>query len=455
MNKAKYVKISLLLTALSLSIIIPMFAVFVTAKKQVYTRNIPVYINDSLPPGSGFTWADWSAQPWLKGSGTEGDPYMIKDLTIEVDGAIFALMIENSNAHFKIMRCKFTNGGIEGEKTAGLVLGNTQNGIIFKNEFVGNDGGGIAVIGCLNITIQKNLCNENGVGIYVEWGMYTTIKQNDCKNNANSGIVIASAHKNVIEKNDCAENANNGIALINVGELEHSPKDNIIYKNAIEGNTIGVYSDDADINDLLRNTIVGNFYGIMFGSGSEGNTVYHNNIVDNVVQVVDSQPLMNNWHHPYMEEGNFWADAPFGYDMYPIAEENGWEVLTPIEEEISDPSLPNRLGADRFVNPNETSYIRYGVIQLFSERVNGEFYPPYTVKINGEEVQDSVWIFQEDTWYDEPGLMQLYYIKIPPYYLTDVMGMVPDGYYEYHVEIICYHSGELIVFEFDTGFTIL
>jgi parallel beta-helix repeat protein len=447
----KTTKFSLLLVVLSISIILPMFAVYVTAKKVGYTRSEYVYINDDIPY---FSWEAWSAQPWLKGSGIEEDPYVIKDLTIEVDGSIFAMLIENSNAYFKIMRCRFTNGGIEGERTAGLILANTQNGFVIKNQFIGNNGPGIALLGTINNTIQKNLFVENSIGIYVEWGMYTTIKQNEFKNNLGSGIVIASAHKNIIEKNDCIGNAE-GIALINVGLPEHSPKDNIIYKNTIEGNTIGVYSSDADKNDLLRNTIAENTYGIMFGLGSEENTVYHNNVIDNTVQAVDFQPSMNNWYHPYMEEGNFWAGAPFGYDLYPFAEENEWEVLTPIEEEISDPLLPNRLGGDRFVNPNETSYIRYGVIQLFSERMNGEACPPYTVRINGEEVLDSVWIFQEDTAYDEPGFMQLYYIKIPPYYLTEVMGMIPGGYYEYHVEISWYNSGELMVYEFTTGFTII
>ncbi|MBY8989042.1 MAG: right-handed parallel beta-helix repeat-containing protein [Candidatus Lokiarchaeota archaeon] len=449
----KAMKMSLLIVALSLSIIIPVFAVSVSAKKKVYTSG-PVYINDADPLSS---WEFWSEQPWLKGSGTEEDPYMIKDLVIDVTGSQFAIMIQDSNAHFKIMKCKFSNGGIEGERTAGLVLINTQNGIIFKNTFINNDGAGIAVIGCLNIRIQKNLCSENGIGIYIEWGMYTAIKQNDCINNLDSGIVIASAHKNIIEKNDCYENAGAGIALLNIGgDPEYSPKDNIIYANNIENNNAGIYSDDADINDILRNTIAGNFYGILFGSGSEGNTVYHNNILDNVVQVVDFQPWANNWHHPYMEEGNFWADVPFGYDLYPIAEENGWEYRTPIEEEIfSGPS--NRLGGDRVVLANETSYLYYGVIQLFSERVNGEAFPPYSVTAWFYEVEvvleDSVWEFREETDYDEPGLIQLLYMKIPPYYLLEA-GLT-YGYHEYYVEISWYNSGELIVFGFTTGFTLI
>ncbi len=461
----KVLKMSLLLVALSLSIIIPIFAVSVSAKKEGYTSG-PVYINDALPWAS---WEYWSAQPWLEGSGTEEAPYVIKDLVIDVSGSQFAMMIQDSNAHFKIMKSTFSNGGIEGERTAGLVLVNTQNGVIFKNTFVNNVGAGIAVIGCLNVKVQKNLCSENGVGIYIEWGMYTSIKQNDCNNNFDSGIVIASAHKNIIEKNDCYGNAGAGISLINVGEPEHSPKDNIIYANTIENNNAGVYSDDADINDILRNTIAGNFYGILFGSGSEGNTVYHNNIIDNIVQKVDFQPWMNNWHHPYMNEGNFWSDytgmdededgigdIPHGQDVYPIMEKNSWEYRTPIEEEIfSGPS--NRLGADRIVRANETSYIFYGVMQLFSERVNGEAYPPYSVTawFYGVEVvlEDSVWEFREETNYDEPGLVQLLYMKIPPYYLLEA-GLT-YGYHEYYVEISWYNSGELIVFGFTTGFTLI
>ncbi len=284
--------------------------------------------------------------------------------------------------------------------------------------------------------------------------MFTTVKQNDCKNNLDSGIVISSAHKNIIEKNDCVENANAGIALINEDIPSSSPKDNIIYANNLENNLIGIFLNDADMNDFLRNTIAENEYGFLFNPGSEGNTVYHNNIIDNTVQAIDYQPPMNNWHHPYMEEGHFWSDAPFVYDEYPFVEKNGWEFMTPIEEEILDPLLPNRLGADRIVTASETSYIRYGVIQLFSERVEGEAYPPYTVRINGEGVLDSVWLFKEETDYGEPGLMQLYYIKIPPYYLTEVMGLTL-GYHEYQVEISCYNCGELTVFSFTTGFTLI
>ncbi len=454
MNRAKFVKISLLLTALSLSIIIPMFAVSVTAKKQVYTSG-PVLINDAVP---GCSWMDWSAEPWLKGSGTEEDPYVIKDLVIDVSGSIFAMMIQDSDAYFKIMKCTFSNGGIEGE-SAGLVLANTKNGVIFKNRFIDNKGAGIAVIGCLHIRIQKNYCSENQVGIYIRWGMYTTIKQNDCKNNFVSGIVIASAHKNIIEKNYCVGNARAGIALINIGEPEHSPKDNIIYKNTLENNLLGINSTDADMNDVLRNTIADNFYGISFGLGSEGNTVYHNNFIDNSVQAFDYQPIMNNWSHPYMEEGNFWSDTSYEYDEYPFVEKNGWEYFTIIEEEIINAKLDpeaNKLGFGREFRSDEKGYLIPGVMQLFSERMEGLAFPPYTIQVVfGEEViilSDTVWYFDEEgQMFGEPGLVQIFYLVIPAYYFT-VFKELPLGYYEFQFEFTWYDNGEKIYFNYPTSF---
>lgn len=573
----KVAKISLLVIALTLSILLPILAV--TAKKPEW-EIAPVYIDETVP---GMTWADWADEPWLKGLGTEEDPYMIENVIIDAGGNFFCMIILNSEAYFKIMDCTFSNTGPynspEGGRNAALILVNTQNGVIFKNEmfdcgFPGTElGGGIALVGSVNNKVQKNYCHDNELsGIYVQysndniirqnlcigniWGIFISewsnsneitknecydnelhgilvwseangnliteneckgslvggitvtgshgniltdnhccknqfgiilsdwstsneVLNNDCSNNnengihlwfnANNnvitenvcnenlvtGIVVGTSSRNIIMDNNCSNNVGSGIAVVDWYWMDAS--DNIIYHNNLNNNFYGVFLNNAYNNDIFRNTIKENYYGINLEGGSEDNLMYHNNIVDNIVQAADFQPQWaNNWYHPYMLEGNFWVDAPFGYDLYPMVEANEWEELTPIEEEISDPLLPNRLGADRLVNPNETSYIRYGVIQLFTERINGEAFPPYGVKINGEEVLDSVWIFDDEgERFGEPGLMQLFYIKIPPYYLTEELGMVPGGYYEYHVEITNYYYGELVVFEFDTGFTLM
>lgn len=76
------------------------------------------------------------------------------------------------------------------------------------------------------------------------------------------------------------------------------------------------------------------------------------------------------------------------------------------------------------------------------------------IKIIGIEVMDSVWSFEEETDFGEPGLKQLYYMKFPPYFLTEELGL-DFGYHEYLVEISLYNSGEPQVVSFMTGFTLI
>jgi parallel beta-helix repeat protein len=458
--KNKNIKISLVLVLLSISIIFPVIAVSV--KKQPWTSG-PVYINDAV---SGFSWMDWSLQPWLKGSGTEEDPYIIRDLVIEVSGSFFGMMIENSDVHFKIMHCTIRNSGIEGERTAGLLLVGTTNGVVFKNTFTGNMAG-IALIGTQYNLVQKNLCSENEVGIYLQWSMFDTIKQNDCKNNLGSGIMLSTAHKTIIEKNECMGNGLAGILLINEQaddpEGEHDPKDNILYKNKVMENEMGIYLSNADLNDLFQNTILDNNYGILLDSGCEDNLVYHNNFIDNGVQAADYQPGKNNWYHIYMLEGNFWSnyigtddnedgvgDTPFGYDEYPLMEKNSWEYLTAIEEEILDVHRlgfdANRLGGGRTVNSSETSYLIVALGQAFSEMIEASWDPPYTVHVNfygvyDVEFQGTFWYFDEEEFYTEPVLWQFFYVIIPPHQLLE-LGLLPNIWHNYQWQITFYEGGE-------------
>ena len=472
----KTIKMSLVLTMLLLSLFFSIAVVtFVQAKKPAYTSG-PVYINDGI---QDCTWKVWSAQPWLKGSGTEEDPYLIKDLTIDVSGEDFALMIENSNVHFKIMKCTFRNGAIENERTAAVILAGTQNGVIFKNTFFGSNGG-LALIGTQNILVHKNIFTENQAGIFLQWAMFNTLKQNELKNNFGPGIMLSTAHKTIIEKNKISGNGLAGILLINEQdndpEGEHDPKDNIIYKNTIENNPYGVLFTRADINDVIYNTFSGNDYGMVLDIDCQGNSIYHNNFLDNGMQAFDAQPGMNNFYHPYMLEGNFWqgysgvdedkdgiGDMPYGYDAFPFMKKNGWEFYSPEEEEILNAFFNNinRLGGDRVVDGSETSYVIFGVIQVFSERINGEAYPPYSLHINGMNVLDSIWYYdsvwyfdEEGVLYGQPGLMQLFYLKLPPNYLYDEIGLSP-GYHVFLVEFTCYNSGVQQYFSVYTGFTLI
>ncbi|MHA1255160.1 MAG: right-handed parallel beta-helix repeat-containing protein, partial [Promethearchaeota archaeon] len=214
--RRKVVKISLLMITLMISIAFPILAV--TAKKQEWVSG-PVYIDETMP---GMTWADWAGEPWLKGSGTFEDPYMIKNVVIDAQGySFFCMMIMNSEAYFKIMDCTFSNTGPgpDAGRNAALILVNTQNGVIFKNEIfdcgiVAGQGSGIALIASSNNKVQKNFCHDNGgPGIYLQYSNDNVIRQNLCERNQWGIMISEGSNNNEVTKNECNDNNGYGIML--------------------------------------------------------------------------------------------------------------------------------------------------------------------------------------------------------------------------------------------------
>ena len=94
-------------------------------------------------------------------------------------------------------------------------------------------------------------------------------------------------------------------------------------------NGIGIALFSSNNNTITNNYIETNYcdnlgasaYGIDLRD-SINNTIYHNNIVNNLlpgpyyppmylfVQALDTNPSENYWHHPGLLEGNYWSDYP-------------------------------------------------------------------------------------------------------------------------------------------------
>jgi parallel beta-helix repeat protein len=140
---------------------------------------------------------------------------------------------------------------------------------------------------------------------------------------------------------------------------------NSISGNVIAANGIGLGAYwGGHSNSIFENNIVDNLYGIYLYKTDFNNLVYHNNFIDNTrYQGYDTDPALNDWHHPDLLEGNYWSDYPGvddgsgtgkhaiagdgigdtdipwprpDLDYYPFILESGW--LTPpllIQEEIA------------------------------------------------------------------------------------------------------------------------
>jgi parallel beta-helix repeat protein len=403
------------------SITLPIIAV--TAKEREYNLD-PTYIDDLV---TGYRWIDYIGEPWLKGSGTEEDPYMIKNVVINGSGFTFCMAIWNSKAFFKIMNCIFYNTKPPSplDRNAGLSLSNTSNGIIFKNKFFDNGwmgtemGSGIALVEYSeNNKIQKNLCVDNAaVGIYVEnsdnnviidnycsgsiWGIMlwnigfgssdvNEITRNDCIGNSVTGIVVAGgAFGNIVSKNlckgslygisvgnwawdneviqnDCTGNSVCGILLNDNGMyneikgntctenqngilLLNFARYNIVEDNLCKNNEWGISIGSAHYNVITGNDIIENwitgiqlwdyFYMGQYMGYSLWNMIFHNNIIDNVMQAGDIAGW-NIWYENYWSDytgtdidgdgiGDTdlpWPYPGYGFDPAPFMEKNGWET---------------------------------------------------------------------------------------------------------------------------------
>ena len=362
----------------------------------------------------------------------------------------------------------------------GIVLIWSSNNEVTDNDCIENGEGIVLVYESTDNRITDNTCTNNyerGI-LLVSDANYNIVNQNNCSENLLSGIALMSSSGNVISENDCNNNGASGIYIDD--SFETNARDNILYGNKITGNLNGIHFSEADNNDVFRNIIKENGVGMLVEGQSELNLIFQNNFINNIVQASNEHAGLNNWHNIYMLEGNYWSDYtgtdsdgdgigenPWPeevFDVHPFMEENGWEVLTPIEEEILNARTypgTNRLGGGLEYRADEQGYLIVGLGQLFSERTHDTWIPPYTCQlwfyqvVDGEVVeieflfQGNLWTFEWSIFYQEFVWANLYYLIIPPN-----MIIAPPGEYPFKWGVSFYSGGIQQFMNFTTSFVI-
>ena len=359
----------------------------------------------------------------------------------------------------------------------GIVIRWSNNNEVTNNDCIENGEGIVIQQEANDNRITDNTCTnnyENGILLVLD-ANYNIIDQNDCSENLLSGIALMSSSGTIISKNDCNNNGESGISINDFFDI--NARDNILYGNKIAGNLNGIHFSEADLNDVFRNTIKENDIGMLVEGQSELNLIYQNNFIDNGLQASNEHAGLNNWHNIYMLEGNYWFDytgtdsdgdgigdmqwPEEGFDGYPFMEENGWESLTPIEEEIlnarDDPET-NLLGRGLDYRSNEAGYLIVGLGQLFSERIYDTWIPPYTCRLwfFGTEYsfEGNIWSFEEESNYGEPVWLNLFYLRIPPNIFTD-LGLPLGVELNYQWSVSFYSGGEKQYMNITSYFTLI
>ncbi len=262
-----------------------------------YITHGPIVIDSD----NNFT-ATALAKGW-PGLGSPGDPFIIRNYSIDLGGAIgHCINISNTRVSFIIRNCSLTGANVSTflVDSAGVFLKNVTNGEIVNN-ICTNDWYAIYLTNSTGNTIANNTCSYNlDRGICLEQASnFNIIKNNTCNSNTEYGISLYQSDYNEMINNTCSDNINDGIyvyysdytLLINNTCYSNTQHGINLYfacyyseiiNNTCSDNTYGIYVYASRYNLFTNNTCKTNDYGIVFDFHSEYNEVINNTCSDNI-----------------------------------------------------------------------------------------------------------------------------------------------------------------------------
>lgn len=198
-----------------------------------------------------------------------------------------------------------------------------HTGVTVRNGRIGDFSTGIYLVDTVRSRIENVYSQHNRYGFYIHASTGITITGSTVFANI-YGLHLQESSNNVVQGNRL------------VRQTYNSP------------GGYGIYLYRSDNNRIFENDIDTNInWGIWF-SEAKGNTIFHNNVIDNHPQVSDNNPDANQWFDPTSREGNWWSDytgkdgdgdkigdtpypilGPGGVvDAYPFVARDGWKTKT-------------------------------------------------------------------------------------------------------------------------------
>jgi parallel beta-helix repeat protein len=171
----------------------------------------------------------------------------------------------------------------------GIFLGYSSNNNVTDNIFVGC---GLSVMDSYGNLVKNNLVNDKPL-VYLE--------------NV-SGYVVKNAGQVVLVNCEGIMVENLDLSMTSIGVQLWGTTNTTIFGNTITNNSNlpGIHLCYSSNNSISGNTITNNYCGICLDSSSD-NKIFHNNFIDNRVQV-SSYESANIWDDGYPSGGNFWSD---------------------------------------------------------------------------------------------------------------------------------------------------
>ncbi|MGA1866403.1 MAG: NosD domain-containing protein [Thermoplasmatota archaeon] len=246
-------------------------------------QNFDVYSPSGFPPisieGDSSLLENATLNGW-PGSGTQGDPIIIRGLDIDSNGTRYAFSIANTTLHVLFEDCTFSNTSLVSDNTIsglrssnnsmisveGCVFTATRNGIyaldtslnVTGANFTSNAFSGIWAYEALCVVISCNF-SDNQYGVYLQYCGGSVIKGSNFTGNR-EGIYIVSSPETLIDENLLDTHFGNGIFVAQSDET--MLMNNTYLDNGILGNGNGLYLRDSNLLLVNNETMDGNRVGI-------------------------------------------------------------------------------------------------------------------------------------------------------------------------------------------------
>jgi parallel beta-helix repeat protein len=245
----------------------------------------------------------------------------------------------------------------------GILLDGVNNSVLNDNIVMNNTDRGVWLSGSINCTLKNNNIFGNpfnfGVGAdtLTEFihnidpsnmvdgkPIYYWVNQDNKEIPKDAGYVAVVNSTRIIIQDLTLSNNVHGVNIVHTSGsvirnvtvtesdmgiyLRVGSKNNTIIHNRVMNNSFGIAKDVyaceevSSDNVILENYIAYNYYGFTLVYGG-GNRIYHNNLINNFVQV-RNQYAIDTWDNGYPSGGNYWSDYT-DVDLYsgPYQNETG------------------------------------------------------------------------------------------------------------------------------------
>ena len=217
-----------------------------TLRSSQWVLSSPIIINETDP---AHNWASTVAsEPWCSGSGIWTDPYIIQNVTIDLQEATGScISIIHSNVYFQIRNCILLNSGWVIFNSAGIYLDNTNNGQLLSNNCSNHSYNGITLFQSDNNTISGNFASNNQNGIELDYSDYNTITGNAPSSNSYKGIDLRSSDNNTI--------TGNVLNFNRIGVNLDSTVNCSVTGNTMSSCGVSVWCNDYELDEFVSNKI--------------------------------------------------------------------------------------------------------------------------------------------------------------------------------------------------------